>query len=149
VNHRAFASEEEPALVDALRAGSHVVVSLVAVDDGSIVGHILFSELPIETGTTTIPAAALAPMAVLPEHQRRGIGGALITQGLDLCRDRGCAAVVVVGHPEYYPRFGFSAELATRLRAPFSGPAFMAIELIRGTIQGVEGTPRYAPPFGI
>ena len=149
VNRRAFGGDEEAVLVDALRAGGHVIASLVAVEAGAVVGHILFSPLPIEAADRTIPAAALAPMAVLPEHQRRGIGSALIRRGLELCREHGCSAVVVVGHPDYYPRFGFSAELAAHLHAPFSGPAFMALEFTPGTLAGSNGTVRYAPPFGL
>lgn len=149
VNRQAFGGHEEAVLVEALRAGNYVVASLVALEDDAIIGHILFSPLPIETAAGEIPAAALAPVAVLPEHQSRGVGGALIRRGLELCRDRGCTAVVVVGHPEYYPRFGFSAELASRLAAPFTGPAFMALELTPGALDGVTGPIRYAPPFGL
>jgi putative acetyltransferase len=149
INRLAFGGDEEADLVDALRAGGHVIASLVATDGDAVVGHILFSPLAITTETGAIAAAALAPVAVLPEQQRRGIGSALIRRGLELCTDRGCVAVVVVGHPDYYPRFGFSAELARPLRAPFSGPAFMALELVPGSLSGVEGTVRYAPPFGL
>jgi putative acetyltransferase len=99
--------------------------------------------------TDTIYVAALAPVAVLPDHQRRGIGSALIRRGLELCRKRGCAAVLVVGHPEYYPRFGFSADLAAGVKAPFSGPVFMAIELVAGALAKLERPVRYASPFGI
>ena len=146
VNRLAFGGDEEVRLVDALRAGGFVLVSLIATEAGSVIGHILFSKM----GTGTIFLAALAPVAVLPDHQRRGIGSALIRRGLDLCRDRGCEAVLVVGHPEYYPRFGFSANLASPLRAPFSGPAFMALELVPGALARLAGAAvRYAPPFGI
>jgi putative acetyltransferase len=149
VNRLAFGQDEEPDLVDALRAGGFVIASLVATDADELIGHILFTELPIETPTSSIPAAALAPMAVLPDRQRRGVGSALIRHGLEVCRERGCAAVVVVGHPDYYPRLGFSAELASRLEAPFSGPAFMALELVPDALAGIGGRVRYAPPFGL
>ncbi|MGH9671813.1 MAG: GNAT family N-acetyltransferase, partial [Bryobacteraceae bacterium] len=116
--------------------------------DDDIAGHILFSPLPIDVaGGRVIRAAALAPVAVRPEAQRAGIGSALIRRGLEICRDRGCAASVVLGWPEYYPRFGFSAELARRLRAPFSGESFMALELEPGSLAGVEGMVRYARAF--
>ena len=126
VNRLAFGGEDEARLVDALRDGVYVKVSLVAEEDGQVVGHILFSDLPIVTPGGTVEALALAPLAVLPSHQRRGIGSMLVGEGLRACRDAGHRIVVVLGHPEFYPRFGFSAKLAERLRSPFSGPAFMA-----------------------
>jgi putative acetyltransferase len=146
VNRLAFGGELEGGLVDALRAGGYVVTSVVAVEDGVILGHALFSTLPIDSPHGRIAGAALAPVAVRPEWQREGIGSALIEQGIELCRERGCAAIVVLGHPEYYPRFGFSADLARRLTAPYSGPAFMALELTPGALDS-GGTVHYAPPF--
>src|SRR5262249_46375943 len=127
VHRLAFGGEDEARLVDALRDGGFVRVSLVAENDRMIVGHILFSDLPIVTEAGVLKALALAPLAVLPEHQRRGIGSTLILQGLEACREQGHRIVIVVGHPAFYPRFGFSADLASRLDSPFSGkPSFMA-----------------------
>jgi len=100
----------------------------VADDDGRIVGHILFSALPIR-GERGEAAAALAPMAVVPERQRAGVGTQLITAGIAACRARDIAAIVVLRHEPYYPRFDFSAEAARRLDSPFSGPTFMALAL--------------------
>ena len=111
-------------------------------------GHILFSELPIETDQGVLDAVSLAPMSVLPKWQRRGIGSALVRHGLEACRERGKAIVVVVGHPGYYPRFGFSAALAKNLYGPFSGEAWMAIELKPGALEGVRGAVRYPEAFG-
>ena len=88
-------------------------------------------------------------MAVRPEQQRRGIGSALVCEDLEVCRERGLAIVVVVGHPAYYPRFGFSAEMAAGLRAPFSREALMALELTPGALQDVAGGLRYAAAFGL
>jgi putative acetyltransferase len=149
VNRRAFGREDEARLVEALRDGGHVRASYVAEDDGRIVGHILFSSLPIVTEDRTVEALALAPMAVLPSHQRQGIGSALVREGLHACREAGHRIAVVLGHPAFYPRFGFSPRLAERLRSPFPGPAFMAIELMPGALEGIEGEVRYPPPFGI
>jgi len=146
VNRLAFGGEEEARLVDQLRADGEVVVSLVAVDEDVVLGHALFSWLPIERRGQIIRAAALAPVAVRPERQRQGIGSTLIRRGIELCRERGCAAVIVLGHPEYYPRFGFTAELAANLRAPFAGPAFMALELTPGSLAG-GGEVRYPTAF--
>jgi putative acetyltransferase len=148
VNRLAFGGDDEARLVDALREGGYARVSLVAEEDGRVVGHILFSELPIETRSGTRAALSLAPVAVVPSHQRRGIGSMLTREGLRACTEAGHRIVVVLGHPEFYPRFGFSATLAERLRSPFTGPAFMALELVPGALEGVEGEVRY-PPFGL
>ncbi len=149
INELAFGTPEEVELVDRLRSDGLVLASLVACDGGEVVGHILFSELPIETAGRRIRGAALAPMAVRPDRQRQGLGSALVRRGLEACRALGVEAVVVLGHPAYYPRFGFSAETARHLEAPFSGPAFMALELTPGVLDGVSGRVRYPPPFGL
>jgi len=113
-----------------------------------VVGHVLFSALPVTTEAGTLPAAALAPLAVRPDRQRRGVGSALVRRGIGACRERGLGAVVVLGHPGYYPRFGFSPA-AGRLRDPFSaGDAFMALELVPGAL-AAPGVARYAPAFGL
>jgi putative acetyltransferase len=148
VNRLAFGQDDEGRLVDALRDGGYARVSLVAEADGQIVGHILFSDLPIVTHEGTVMALSLAPMAVIPSHQRSGIGSALVREGLRACQGPGHEIVVVLGHPEFYPRFGFSARLAERLKAPFSGEAFMALELVPGALEGIEGEVQYPPPFG-
>jgi len=148
VNRAAFESDAEANLVDALRDGGYVEVSQVAEVDGEIVGHILFTRLPIVTTGGTVDALSLAPMAVLPSHQRQGIGTRLVEAGLDACREKGHKIVVVLGHPEFYPRFGFSAELAQPLESPFGGgEAWMAMELVPGALSGVEGRVEYPPPF--
>jgi putative acetyltransferase len=147
VNRLAFGRDDEARLVDALREGGFARVSMVAEVDSEVVGHILFSDLPIVTPHGIVEALALAPMAVVPSHQRQGVGSLLAREGLRLCRESGHRIVVVLGHPEFYPRFGFSAGLAERLRSPFSGPAFMAVELTPGALEGIEGEVRYPPPF--
>ncbi len=149
VNRRAFGREDEARLVDALRAGGFVRVSLVAEKGGRVVGHVLFSDLRIVTKEGAINALALAPMAVLPSDQRQGVGTRLVREGLRACAALGHRVVVVLGHPDYYPRFGFSARLAEGLKSPFSGPAFMALELVPGALDGVSGEARYPPPFGL
>ena len=121
VNRLAFDGEDEARLVDALRDGGYVRLSLVAEEEGRVVGHILFSDLPIVTEGGTVQALALAPMAVIPSHQRRGIGSMLVGEGLRTCAEAGHRIVVVLGHPEFYPRFGFSAKMAGRLRSPLLG----------------------------
>jgi putative acetyltransferase len=149
VNESAFGGNEEADLVDRLRAEGHTLISLVAGLHSHIVGHVLFSRMWIETQDTVLSAVALAPVAVLPEHQRRGIGQRLIQHGLDLLRERGEAVVIVVGHPDYYPRFGFSSEKAKVLESPFPGDAFMALELTPGALREVRGRVEYPDAFGI
>jgi putative acetyltransferase len=149
VNERAFPMTAEAELVDALREGGFVRVSFVAEIEGRIVGHILFSDLPIITGQGTVPALSLAPMAVVPEYQRQGIGSELVRKGLEACKEQGHRVVVVLGWPQFYPRFGFSAELARTLESPFSGEHFMAVELVPGSLNGVVGRVEYPSPFGV
>jgi putative acetyltransferase len=149
VNRLAFGQDDEARLVDALRGGGYVRVSLVAEKASQVVGHILFSDLPIVTEAGTVPALALAPMAVLPELQKQGIGSALVHKGLEMCRQQGHRIVIVLGHMHFYPRFGFSPKLAANLESPFSGgDSFMALELVPGALDGVAGRVQYPPPFG-
>jgi putative acetyltransferase len=149
-NEQAFGSPLEAQLVDALRAAarSEGDVSLVATIDGRVVGHILFTPITIEPPVDR-RIAGLAPMAVRPEHQRSGIGSQLIRAGLDECRGAGYRAVVVLGHPEYYPRFGFVPAHTFGLTCEFPSPpeAFMVIALENGALNGVRGLVRYRPEF--
>jgi putative acetyltransferase len=150
INEAAFGSSDEADLVDKLRAEGHALISLVAEFDAGMVGHILFSRMWIRSPSgALVSAVALAPVAVLPEHQRRGIGGRLVRHGLELLQGRGEKIAIVVGHPDYYPRFGFSTEKARSLESPFPREAFMAIELSTGALQGIRGAVVYPPAFGI
>lgn len=149
VNLAAFPTAEEADLVDALRANGDGLVELVAVLDGAVIGHILFTSLGLAGEHDILPGAALAPMAVTPEHQDQGTGGHLIREGVEACRSSGVQAIVVLGHPTYYPRHGFSAEAAETLHDPFgAGGAFMAMELEKGALSQPR-RPIYATPFGI
>ncbi|MFZ6026149.1 MAG: GNAT family N-acetyltransferase [Chloroflexota bacterium] len=140
VNKLAFDNRDaEPQLVAALR-GLPGTISLVAELDGQIVGHILFSQLQIQTPAETVSALSLAPLAVRPGFQNRGIGSALTRCGLDECKARGHKIVIVLGHAGYYPRFGFSAVLAEPLDGPWGGGEhWMALELVPGALDGVRG----------
>ena len=150
VNEAAFGGSDEADLVDKLRGSGHALISLVAEHEGGcIVGHIMFSRMWINTSSGLASAVALAPVAVLPRHQRKGIGSLLIQHGLELLRGRGERIVIVVGHPDYYPRFGFSTDRAKSLESPFPSEAFMAMELCRDALDGVRGSVVYPPAFGI
>lgn len=144
----AFGQADEADLVEALRQGGDGLVEMAAWESERLVGHILFSRLPLVGPADTLEAAALAPVSVLPDRQGQGVGGRLIVEGIEACRRLGLAAVVVLGHADYYPRFGFSAPAARRLSAPFSGPSFMAMALCPGALDEPR-TARYAPAFGL
>jgi putative acetyltransferase len=148
VNLLAFGQDAEARLVDALREGGYLRVSLVAEQAGRVIGHILLSDLPIITEAGAVLALALAPMAVLPECQNQGIGSALVRRGLEFCKEQGHRIVVVLGHPQFYPRFGFSSKLASALASPFGGgDSWMAVELVPRALDGVMGRVQYPPPF--
>jgi putative acetyltransferase len=147
VNRLAFGRDAEARLVDQLRDEGHARLSLVAEDDGRAIGHILFSALLIQREFDMVEALALAPVAVVPDRQRQGVGAALVRAGLERCRVLGHGIVVVLGDPAWYPRFGFSAELAAPLTCEYSGPALMALELTAGALSGVVGELQYPAPF--
>ena len=149
INEAAFGTSEEADLVEALRLEGAVLLSLVAELEDRLVGHILFSRMWLQTAHGAVAAVALAPMAVLPRFQRRGVGGRLIRTGLDTLRAMGERIVIVVGHPDYYPRHGFSSELARALEGPFPREAFMALELTPGALDGIRAVVRYPQSFGI
>ncbi len=151
VNREAFGQEGEPRLVAALRdaAGFDAALSLVALRDDRVVGHILFSSIDIVRDEGDLPALALAPMSVRPAYQRRGIGSALVRAGLEACRRGGHRIVMVLGHAEYYPRFGFTPAGECGVRPPFEVPdeAFMVLSLVDGGLDDVAGVVRYPAPF--
>jgi putative acetyltransferase len=149
VNERAFGRPNEAALVDALRAASDPHLSLVAVVDGQVVGHIFFSPVSIESEDSAFSALGLAPMAVLPEYQGRRIGSRLVEEGLRESWRIGYPLVVVLGHPEYYPRFGFVPAIRKGLRSEYEVPeeVFMVVELEPGALAGRRGLVKYRPEF--
>ena len=125
-----------------------ITVSLVALEAGQIVGHILFSPVTFEGEKGISPFVGLGPVAVLPEFQRKGIGSMLISAGLEECQKAGYEAVVVVGSWIYYQRFGFTTASHSGLRLEGVPPeVFMALELRPGTLAGKHGTIKYQPEF--
>ena len=149
VNELAFPGSNEAGLVDALREVVHPCISLVAVVDGQVVGHIFFSPVSIESNQGISTAMGRGPMGVLPEYQRQGIGSQLVQEGLRECQRIGHDIVVLVGHPEYYPRFGFKTAKPRGLRCEYDVPdeAFMVAELRPGALEGIRGAVKYNPEF--
>jgi putative acetyltransferase len=149
VNELAFEQPLEADLVERLRQACPDSLSLVAEGDG-IIGHILFTPVVVECGERRVSGMGLAPMAVHPHHQRKGIGSQLVMRGLDTLRARGCPFVVVVGHPEYYPRFGFEPASAHGLLSQWEGipdAAFMVLVMDPRAMAGVSGVARYRDEF--
>lgn len=149
VNEAAFGQPDEARIVAAVRRAGHATISIVAVRGVTIVGHILFTPVALDARHPP-PMLGLGPMAVMPPLQRQGIGSRLVNAGLRECAQAGCHAVVVIGHPAFYPRFGFRAASAYGLRATYDVPAeaFMVTELVPGALSGGGGLVRYVPEFG-
>ena len=141
VNQEAFGRNQEADLVDKLRKRGVLTISIVAVREIAIVGHIAFSPVEIASEESSFGALTLAPVAVLPSHQNKGIGSQLVTAGLEECRRLGHEIVVLAGHPNYYPRFGFVPAYAKGIECEFEGPdeAWMIAELKQGALAGRQG----------
>ena len=137
----AFGRSDEADLVDRLREDGSVVLSLVALDDNVIVGHILLTRME-----APFTALALAPLAVRPDNQRSGIGSQLVHAALDRVRAAGWQAVFVLGDPKYYARFGFDPSLARGFSSPYAGPCLMVLALT-GKLPVSAGAIAYARPF--
>ena len=150
LNQLAFGRPEEANLVDALRQAGKARVSLVALEGEEVVGHILFSPVSVPSAGSTLAAVGLGPMAVLPEFQRRGIGSELVRRGLEQCAEHGERITVVLGHPKFYPRFGFvrASDHGLRCEYPVPDEVFMVAELEEGALRGLSGVVQYASEFG-
>ena len=147
VNEAAFETGAEAALVDALRENGKFTLSLVACIEGEVVGHILFTDIEMEPGGAAPRILGLAPMAVRPEWQGRGIGSALVRRGLEDCLELGYRGIVVLGHPAFYPRFGFTPASRHGITCIYEAPdeAFMAVAL--GGADLPKGRALYQPDF--
>ncbi len=150
VNRLAFGQDNEGKLINRIRDGINFIpdLSLVAVAGDKIVGHILFSKIKI-IGSSAFETLALAPMAVTPAFQRKGIGSELIKKGMSKAKELGFDSIIVVGHKEYYPRFGFEKASRWNIKCPFEVPdeAFMAVELTEIALEEKAGTVRYPDEF--
>ncbi|MCO6511358.1 MAG: N-acetyltransferase [Aridibacter famidurans] len=149
VNVAAFENDAEARIVDELRKHADPFVSLVAERDGDVVGHIAFSPVT-HSEKPELNILGLGPMAVVPELQKTGIGTFLVAKGLEECRSLGAGALVVLGHPEYYPRFGFVPASRFGIRSEYDVPdeVFMAMELQDGCLADAAGLVKYHPVFG-
>jgi len=145
VHLASFAADDEAQLVESLRGAGHLTVSLVAEIDGAVVGHVAFS--PVSGGAGAV-GLGLAPLAVLSGWRRHGVGGELVTRGLERCASLGFGWAVVLGDPGFYSRFGFRAGGEFDMTSEYgSGPSFQVIELERGSLLVAAGRVRYGPEF--
>jgi putative acetyltransferase len=145
LNKLAFGQDQEGDIVDALRSHGAASLSLVATENGRVVGHIMYS--PASVGN--VIGVGLGPMAVLPEHQRRGVGSKLVDEGSRKLKEAGCPFVIVLGHANYYPRFGFRPARAQGVTCEWDVPddVFMLLVLNQTRMQGVSGAAKYRPEF--
>ena len=149
VNEAAFETGAESDLVDALRDKKAHIISMVAEKENRIIGHILFSPVTLTAEGSEVTLLGLAPMAVLPGYQKQGIGSKLVDNGLEESRRKGYPAVVVLGHPDYYPRFGFVPSRKYSITSEYDVPpeVFMIIELQPGILAGKSGIAKYHEAF--
>ena len=150
INEEAFGQPTEADIVDAIRAACPDALSLVALTGEEPVGHIFFSPVTIQSEKGGVTGMGLAPMAVLPAHQRQGIGSRLVHTGLDTLRRDGCPFVIVLGHPAYYPRFGFAPASTQHIGCQWEGVpdnAFLALILDTSRMEAVSGVARYRDEF--
>ena len=152
LNLLAFEEKEEAILVDLLRKNNEFIpqLSLVALLNNEIIGHILFTKIKIiDDNGNENESLALAPMAVLPKYQKKGIGGKLINKGFDIATKLNFKSVIVLGHEHYYPKFGFEPTIKWNIKPPFEAPtnAFMGIELVKNSLENISGIVQYPKEF--
>lgn len=149
INVDAFETEAEANLVSVLRESGCTFISLVAETDNKTVGHILFTPVELTGNKNNLKIIGLAPMAVLQQYQNKGIGSKLVKTGIELCQSKGYDAVVVLGHPDYYPKFGFVPSITYGIKSEYEVPdeAFMILELVSGSLKGHQGVIKYHESF--
>lgn len=147
---KAFQQTEEADIVDSLRQSCDDAISLVAEDSGQVIGHLMFSPVELSSNDRRIVGMGLAPMAVLPERQRQGVGRQLVEAGISLLKERSCPFVIVLGHPKYYPRFGFEPASKYNLKCQWDdvpNEAFMALVFDPESLEGAQGVAKYKEEF--
>ncbi|MGD8582403.1 MAG: N-acetyltransferase [Gammaproteobacteria bacterium] len=149
INADAFETEAEANLVNALRDSGCTFISLVAETDNKAVGHILFTPVELTGNKNKLKIIGLAPMAVLQQYQNKGIGSSLVKAGIEYCKLKGYDAVVVLGHPNYYPKFGFVPSVLYNIKSEYEVPdeVFMLLELMPGSLKGHQGVIKYHELF--
>jgi len=150
LNEQAFEQPAEANIVDKLRLSCPKYLSLVAEDDQKIVGHILFTPVVIKHQHSNIQGMGLAPMAVSPDRQKQGIGSRLVEKGLEILKSQNCPFVIVLGHPDYYPRFAFERASKYGLVSQWEGvpdEAFMVMVMDKNVLEGVSGVAKYRDEF--
>lgn len=149
VNNQAFGQETESEIIEKLRNRGVLTILLIAILNSEIIGHIAFSTVVVESESSSFQAIALGPMAVLPEYQRKGIGSELVRIGINECQRLGHELAVGLGHPDYYPRFGFVPARPKAIDCEFEVPeeAWMFLELREGALAGRRGTVKFQPEF--
>jgi len=149
INVEAFDTETEANLVNNLRRSGIPYISLVYEENHELVGHILFTPVELIGDTSGLRIMGLAPMAVIPRIQNKGIGSSLVKAGIQRCISEDCDAIVVLGHPEYYPKFGFVPSVKYGIKSEYEVPdeVFMVLELRGNSLKGKQGTVRYHETF--
>ena len=149
INIAVFETDAEAKLVNTLRHSCEPYISLVAEVDAKLVGHILFTPVELLDDNSGLKLMGLGPMAITPEYQNKGIGSQLVKEGLEYCLRLGCDAVTVLGHPEYYPRFGFVPSAKYGIKSEYEVPdgVFMILEQKKNALKGKSGVIKYAPAF--
>ncbi len=149
VNTEAFETEAEANLVNALRNSDCNFISLVAETEGNIVGHILFTPVELTGNRNRLKIMGLAPMAVLRQYQYKGVGSKLVKTGIKHCQSLGYDALAVLGHPGYYPKFGFEPSVAYGIKSEYEVPdeAFMILELVPNSLKDHQGILKYHELF--
>lgn len=149
INIAAFETDGEARLINALRDGGTPFLSLVYEQNNDLLGHILFTPVTLGGEHASAHLMGLAPMAVLPGHQNSGIGSALVKAGIQKCTADSCDAIVVLGHPEFYPRFGFRSSVEFGIKSEYEVPdeVFMILELEQNSLDGANGIIKYNAIF--
>jgi putative acetyltransferase len=150
INEKAFGQPQEANIIDNLRKNCEELLSMVAIDKEKIVGHILFSPVTIEREHGVLKGMGLAPMAVLPDLQRQGIGSQLVNMGIEQLRNTKCPFIIVLGHPEYYPRFGFEPASRFGIKSQWEGipdNVFMILWLDTSMKNQITGIAKYRSEF--